>query len=140
MWAAAGILSGWLGDKYGPAWIGCATILLSLPWYGLVAIEGSLAMFLTFFALEGKHNPNPSIWSCPLTIVNPLVFFASGLNPPVMLELSSVSRTIEGVGCMTFILSVPVNRETDTPDKMLMFMGLSTSRLESERQVSVPSI
>lgn len=105
MWAAAGILSGWLGDKYGPAWIGCATILLSLPWYGLVAIEGSLAMFLTFFALEGKHKPNPSIWSCPLTIVNPLVFFASGLNPPVMLELSSVSRTIEGVGCMTFILA-----------------------------------
>ena len=36
--------------------------------------------------------------------------------------------------------SVPVNRETDTPDKMLMFMGLSTSRLGSERQVSVPSI
>ena len=52
-WAAAEVLSGWLSDKYGPAPIACITILLSLPWYGLVTIEDTLAMFLTFFALEG---------------------------------------------------------------------------------------
>ena len=54
--AAAGFISGWLGDKYGPGPVACGTLLLALPWYGLVTIEGSLAMFLTFFALEGEHN------------------------------------------------------------------------------------
>lgn len=54
-WVAAMVLSGWLGDRYGSAPIGCAAILLSLPWRGLITIEGSLAMFLVFFALEGRH-------------------------------------------------------------------------------------
>jgi DHA1 family solute carrier family 18 vesicular amine transporter 1/2 len=57
----AGIPSGWLSDKYGPALIGCAALLLSLPWYGLITIEGSLAMFLTFFALEGEHKSDISM-------------------------------------------------------------------------------
>jgi len=60
-WAVAGILSGWLSDKFGPAPIACATLLLSLPWYGLISIEGSLAMFLTFFALEGEQKPDSSV-------------------------------------------------------------------------------
>ena len=98
-WAVAGVISGWLGDKYGPALVCCATILLSLPWYGLVTIEASLAMFLTFFALEGEYKRNHYTCSHPLTTVDPLVFFASGSIPPTMLELSSASRTIEGVGC-----------------------------------------
>lgn len=34
--------------------------------------------------------------------MGPLVFFSSGLIPPIMLELSSVSRIMEGVGC-TFV-------------------------------------
>lgn len=61
-WTTAGILSGWLGDtKIGPAPIACATLLFSLPWYGLITIEGSLAMFLTFFALEGERKPDSSV-------------------------------------------------------------------------------
>lgn len=56
-------------------------------------------MFLTFFALEGEQNSVISMRSFPLITVDPLVFFASGLVPPIMLELSSVSRIIEGIGC-----------------------------------------
>ena len=59
-------------------------------------------MFLTFFALEGEHKFDPSVEPFSLTATGPLVFFASGLTPPLLLELSSVSRTIEGVGCTFF--------------------------------------
>jgi len=76
--------------------------------------------------------------SFPLTGVAPLAFFASGLVPPIMLELSSVSRTMEGVGCMLFILGTPLNHGVDTLVKMLTFMGHSTSRSGLGRQVSGP--
>ena len=104
MWTVAGILSGWLSDKYGPAPIGCATLLLSLPWYGLITIDGSLAMFLIFFALEGEHESIISMRPFPLITADPIVFFASGLISPIMLELSSTSRIIEGIGCTPFTL------------------------------------
>lgn len=60
MCVTAGLLSGRLGDKYGSAPVGCAILLLSLPWYGLLTIDGPLAVFLVFFALEGEHLLDPS--------------------------------------------------------------------------------
>ena len=55
MRVAAGALSGWLGDRYGSSWVGCTALFLSLPWFGLITIDGPLAIFLTFFALEGEQ-------------------------------------------------------------------------------------
>lgn len=61
-------------------------------------------MFLTFFGLEGEHKLVSSVLPFPLIRQDPPVFFASGLVPPIMLELSSASRIIEGVGCTSFDL------------------------------------
>jgi len=59
-------------------------------------------MFLVFFALEGEHKSVISMSLFSLIVVDSLVFFASGLVPPIMLELSSASRIIEGIGCTPF--------------------------------------
>lgn len=61
MWVVATVLAGWLGDKYGSAPVGCAILLLSLPWYGLLTLEGPLTVFLVFFALEGEYWLDPSM-------------------------------------------------------------------------------
>lgn len=103
-WVAAEALSGWLGDKYGSALIGCAAVLLSLPWFGLITIEGTLAKFLAFFALESKHELG-ALTCYLLTAIVLLVFFASGLVPIMMLELSSVGREVEMVGCTSSPIS-----------------------------------
>ena len=55
----AEFLSGWLGGMFGSVAVGCGALLLTLPWCGLIVIEGSLAVFLTFFALEGGESVLP---------------------------------------------------------------------------------
>ena len=100
----AGLLSGWLGDRFGAATVGCGTLLLTLPWCGLIAIEGSLAMFLTFFALEGEYQFYALILPCLLTVVVSPAFFSIGVAPVLTMELSSVCKTIDGVGCTLFMM------------------------------------
>jgi len=71
-------LTGWLVDKKGPEVVTLACLVLSLPWRGVVIVQGPLALFIVAFAVEA--------------------FFTSGVISPLTAELASVSQSIEGVG------------------------------------------
>ncbi|KAJ7923010.1 major facilitator superfamily domain-containing protein [Mycena leptocephala] len=71
-------LAGWYSDRRGVEWLSVICITLALPWWVVMIIQRSLALFITAYALGS--------------------FFVSGLLSPVMAELAAVSRGIEGVG------------------------------------------
>ncbi|KAJ6569655.1 MFS general substrate transporter [Mycena capillaripes] len=71
-------LAGWYTDQRGVEWLSVICITLALPWWVVMIIQRSLALFITAYALGS--------------------FFISGLLSPVMAELAGVSRGIEGVG------------------------------------------
>lgn len=71
-------LSGWFADKKGSEVVAFVCLILSLPWWVVVIIQGPLALFIVAFAVE--------------------IFFTSGLISPLTAELASVSQSIEGVG------------------------------------------
>ncbi|KAJ6604148.1 major facilitator superfamily domain-containing protein [Mycena vulgaris] len=71
-------LAGWYTDRQGVEWLSVICITLALPWWVVMIIQRSLALFITAYALGS--------------------FFVSGLIAPVMAELAAVSRGIEGVG------------------------------------------
>ncbi|KAJ7151523.1 MFS general substrate transporter [Mycena filopes] len=71
-------LAGWYTDRKGVEWLSVICIALALPWWVVMIIQRSLALFITAYALGS--------------------FFVSGLLSPVMAELAGVSRGIEGVG------------------------------------------
>ncbi|KAJ7630469.1 MFS general substrate transporter [Roridomyces roridus] len=74
----SGPLSGWLSDTRGVEWLSVICILLSIPWWGIMIIQGHLALFIVAYALAS--------------------FFLSGLPSPVMAEFAAVARSIDGVG------------------------------------------
>ena len=92
-------LTGHLADKNGAEWVIFLTLLLSIPWWGVITLRGNLIQFLVIYAFEGEVSP----------LLNPLcgthgrvtfvVLFTAGLVSPLMTELAAVSRSIEGVGC-----------------------------------------
>ncbi|KAF9024728.1 MFS general substrate transporter [Hymenopellis radicata] len=63
-------LTGWAADKTGTAWPTALSLLLGVPWCGIMIIEGSLGLFITAYALQ----------------------------TPVTAELAMVAQSIEGVG------------------------------------------
>ncbi|KAJ7693559.1 MFS general substrate transporter [Mycena rosella] len=71
-------LAGWYTDRQGVEWLSVICIALALPWWVVMIIQKSLALFITAYALG---------W-----------FFITGLFSPIMAELAAVSRGIEGVG------------------------------------------
>ncbi|KAF8060998.1 MFS general substrate transporter [Lyophyllum atratum] len=71
-------ITGWYADKKGAEVVTFVCLLLSLPWWVVVIIQGPLALFTAAFAVE--------------------IFFTSGVISPLTAELASVSRDIEGVG------------------------------------------
>ncbi|KAI0072812.1 MFS general substrate transporter [Panus rudis PR-1116 ss-1] len=71
-------LTGWLSDRIGTEWITALTFLLSVPWWGVLIIEKSLALFIVALAFQS--------------------FFLSGSLSPITAELAAVSRHYEGVG------------------------------------------
>ncbi|KAJ7022040.1 MFS general substrate transporter [Mycena alexandri] len=71
-------LSGWYTDRQGVEWLCIICITLALPWWVVMVIQRSLALFITAYGLGS--------------------FFLSGLLSPVMAELAAVSRGIDGVG------------------------------------------
>ncbi|KAH9486666.1 MFS-type transporter ppzB [Psilocybe cubensis] len=71
-------LAGYFTDKRGAEWVSILSILLALPWWGVIIIERSLALFIVCFAFQS--------------------FFTSGVIAPLTAELAAVSRTLEGVG------------------------------------------
>ncbi|KAJ7139595.1 major facilitator superfamily domain-containing protein [Mycena epipterygia] len=71
-------LAGWYTDRQGVEWLSAICLTLALPWYVVMIVQRSLALFITAYALGA--------------------FFISGLLSPVMAELAAVARGIEGVG------------------------------------------
>ncbi|KAJ7456492.1 MFS general substrate transporter [Mycena latifolia] len=71
-------LAGWYTDRQGVEWLSAICLILALPWWVLMIVQKSLALFITVYGLGS--------------------FFISGLLSPVMAELAAVSRGIEGVG------------------------------------------
>ncbi|EKM60730.1 uncharacterized protein PHACADRAFT_133462 [Phanerochaete carnosa HHB-10118-sp] len=71
-------LSGWITDWYGSEWTLSISFLLILPWFGLLTINGPLALFIAMFCLEN--------------------FFLAATVPPLTTELAAVSRMHEGIG------------------------------------------
>jgi hypothetical protein len=50
-------ITGWLTDKFGAEWIATSSMILAIPWWGIVTIDGSLAFFGIAFALESELIP-----------------------------------------------------------------------------------
>ncbi|KAA1468388.1 MFS general substrate transporter [Dentipellis sp. KUC8613] len=71
-------LAGWLSDSHGAEWITFACLVMSLPWWGIVIIEGKLALFIVAYAIES--------------------FFTAAVVAPLTRELAIVSTKLEGVG------------------------------------------
>ncbi|KAF9454971.1 MFS general substrate transporter [Macrolepiota fuliginosa MF-IS2] len=71
-------ITGWFVDALGAEWVATASMLLAIPWWGVVTVQGSLALFGVSFALQS--------------------FFTSGAISPLFAELAAVSRNIHGVG------------------------------------------
>ncbi|KAK0494218.1 major facilitator superfamily domain-containing protein [Armillaria luteobubalina] len=71
-------LSGWLADLQGPSIVIIISLILTVPWYVVMIIDGHLALFITAFACA--------------------YFFASGVLSPLTVELASVARSIDGIG------------------------------------------
>ncbi|KAF8912925.1 major facilitator superfamily domain-containing protein [Gymnopilus junonius] len=71
-------LAGYLADRRGTEWITVSALLLALPWWIIITIQGPLALFISAFAIES--------------------FFTSAIISPVTAELAAVSRGMEGVG------------------------------------------
>ncbi|KAG2045226.1 major facilitator superfamily domain-containing protein [Suillus americanus] len=71
-------LAGFYVDRAGSDYITCICLLLALPWWIVMTLQHSLALFI--FALAAQ------------------CFFVSGVVAPVTTELASVSRKMAGVG------------------------------------------
>ncbi|KAI0344078.1 MFS general substrate transporter [Trametopsis cervina] len=71
-------VAGWLSDTKGPEWISTISFIVGIPWWGLIAIRGSLAEFIVFYAI--------------------LNFFTAAILSPLSAELASIARSHEGVG------------------------------------------
>ncbi|TFY81606.1 hypothetical protein EWM64_g2406 [Hericium alpestre] len=71
-------LAGWLSDRWGSEWVILGCLLLALPWWGIVIIEGKLALFIVAFAIES--------------------FFTAAVLAPLTRELAVVTTKLDGVG------------------------------------------
>ncbi|KAG1716792.1 hypothetical protein ID866_390 [Astraeus odoratus] len=71
-------LSGWLCDRVGADYITSLCLILTVPWWILLTLRNSLALFIISLALQS--------------------FFVGGVVPPVTAELAAVSRNMQGVG------------------------------------------
>ncbi|KAF8446288.1 MFS general substrate transporter [Boletus edulis BED1] len=71
-------LSGLLADRIGANYITTTCLFLTLPWWIVLALRKSIALFIVALALQS--------------------FFVSGVVPPVTAELATVSRRMPGIG------------------------------------------
>ncbi|KAL0950625.1 hypothetical protein HGRIS_007416 [Hohenbuehelia grisea] len=91
-------VTGWATDKYGAEWVTLLCIVLSMPWWMLMIIQGKLAVFIVFFVFASKYfsTTTVALFSC----LHPSVgLFNSGIVSPVTAELAAAASSIEGVGC-----------------------------------------
>ncbi|CAL1696710.1 unnamed protein product [Somion occarium] len=71
-------LAGWWSDRGGTEWVMMACFILSIPWWIVLIVQKSLALFIVAIAIQS--------------------FFTSGILSPVTAELAAVSRAHVGVG------------------------------------------
>ncbi|KAF7319900.1 MFS domain-containing protein [Mycena kentingensis (nom. inval.)] len=74
----SGPISGYYCDRVGPEYIACVCFILGIPWWAVLMVKRSLALFIAAFALAS--------------------FFVSGIIPPIMAELATVARQDDGIG------------------------------------------
>ncbi|KAG6371621.1 MFS general substrate transporter [Boletus reticuloceps] len=79
-------LSGLLADRIGSNYITTTCLFLTLPWWIVLALRKSIALFIVALALQS--------------------FFVSGVVPPVTAELATVSRRMPGIGCKSLYAHV----------------------------------
>ncbi|KAL1732632.1 major facilitator superfamily domain-containing protein [Schizophyllum commune] len=70
--------TGWYTDYKGAEWAISWSLLLGLPWWAVITIDGHLALFIVAYCFEN--------------------LFVSGVVSPLTAELAAVARDIEGVG------------------------------------------
>ncbi|KAK0200797.1 MFS general substrate transporter [Desarmillaria ectypa] len=71
-------LSGWFSDCQGAPVVIIVALVLNMPWYVVMIIDGYLALFITVFACA--------------------FFFGAGVLSLLTIELASVARSIDGIG------------------------------------------
>lgn len=71
-------IAGYFADRRGSEWITISCIVLTIPWWIVITIDGPLALFITAYALQN--------------------LFISGVLAPLTAELALVARTLQGVG------------------------------------------
>jgi hypothetical protein len=49
-------ISGYFTDTRGAEWVNFWSILLALPWWGLLIIEGHLALFITCYVAQSEFS------------------------------------------------------------------------------------
>lgn len=54
----ASFLTGWLTDILGAEWTTTFSMVLAIPWLGVLTINGSLALFAVAFAFESELARN----------------------------------------------------------------------------------
>jgi hypothetical protein len=47
-------LAGYISDKVGVNWVTVGSLVLSIPWWILMALKGNLALLMACLALAGK--------------------------------------------------------------------------------------
>jgi len=47
-------LAGYIADNKGTEWVSFLSLLLGIPWWGVITMKSSLAQFLVVFAFESE--------------------------------------------------------------------------------------
>ncbi|TFK57595.1 MFS general substrate transporter [Heliocybe sulcata] len=71
-------IAGWLADKCGAEWVTAPMLILSIPWWLIVIINGHVALFIVAFAIQS--------------------LFTAGALAPITAELAAVARTFDEIG------------------------------------------
>ncbi|TRM62992.1 major facilitator superfamily domain-containing protein [Schizophyllum amplum] len=71
-------ITGWYTDRRGAEWAISWSLLLGIPWWVVITIDGHIALFIVAYCFEN--------------------LFVSGVVSPLTAELAAVARDIEGVG------------------------------------------
>ena len=45
-------LAGWLSDRGGTSWIAVSCLLLAVPWWAVLVVQKSLALFIVAIAIQ----------------------------------------------------------------------------------------
>lgn len=90
-------MSGWISDKFGVEIITVILLALSIPFYALLIIRGSLALFIVCFAIASELNYTLII--IVLLKAAATDFMLAALVSPLTTELANVVRNVDGVGC-----------------------------------------